>query len=695
MRDGVVFRLEPYKRGVGFRASVSGGALYRAKVLIENGVWSGTCTCPVRRDCKHDVATLLAGLQMASATGPAQVKATTGEDDTFVERVAAKLGRELTEPEQQLAGLVDELFTQFGHAHVLPASRLEPICGQHGESWNRNVVEVWPQTPESPWQAWLYIAAYLRRNGLPCRPLLLEVTDWQEVDALVQSWERQAHVERWREWLQQAAPQRSGRETRPIELRVRLTVEGAQLESRKDVIAEFTPLKESTFTQLVSEAYAGRLPFDAGSLPIWHAFHTGYGSQPFRKFEEPDCARILNTLLRQPESASRVVGPRGLPLLRAEERLTWQVKSADDLQGDYQLALLRKNGEPLPSPLTIIEGEPSLYVSEEGIFQGPPLGALDITAGPVKIPAQALESSDGVALLDRLRIPPPPRLAARIRDVRMRTVFHCSLEPEKMGSREWLVVSARAESGPGVVEQTFNREGWQRAPGQTVGEDEIVRMDRAAMEAVPGLIEALRLTWNQYDLHWQRQVGKPFPQQFTEWLDLMPEEIELELDPLLASLRGAPVKAGVKLEVEEADIDWFDLKVALDVEDTTLTKKEIKMLLDARGGFVRLGAKGWRRLTFEMSAEDEAQLADLGLSAREFSSEPQRLHALQLAGKSAARRLLSAEHAAAMERRAIEIQTRVAPPVPAELLAELRPYQRRRLSLPRLSHREPLRRHPG
>jgi hypothetical protein len=678
-RENAVLKIEVYKRGVGFRSAVSGGALYHTKLRFEDGAWSGECTCPVFEDCKHAVATLLAGLQMTGANGAApaiEPRPTVAEDETFLAAVTARLGRKLTVIEQRLASVVDELFLQFGEAKVIPEMRLDAITGkQRADSWNRNTVSVWPEPPASPWEAWLYIAAYLRRHGLPCRPLLVEITDWAEVDALVQAWERREQVEKWREWLKKSAPLRHGREPQSIELRVRLTVEGAQLESRKDAIAEFAPLKAAPFAQFVSDTYAGRVPFDEASLPVWHAFHTGYGSQPFRGYSEPDCARILNTLLRLPGGEDRVVGPTGAALRRAEEALAWRVEPSADAAGDYRLALVLPDGSA-PSPaLTVIDGEPSLYVTGDTVFPGPPLGALTVAAEPVAIPAEALESSEGVALLDRLGVPPPPRLAGRIRDVRMRTIFRCALEKDKLGDREWLIVTARAESAPGVVEQTYGRDGWQRLSAQTAPEDEIVRMDRTALEAVPGLIEALRVNWNQYDSHWQRQVGRPFPQQFTEWLALAPSAIELELDPLLATLRGAPIKAGVKLEVEEADIDWFDLKVALDVEDTTLTKKEIKMLLDARGGFVRLGEKGWRRLAFELSPEDEAQLADLGLSAREFSSEPQRLHALQLAGKSAARRLLSEGHAAVVERRAMEIKTRVSPPVPPDLLAELRPYQ--------------------
>jgi hypothetical protein len=46
------------------------------------------------------------------------------------------------------------------------------------------------------------------------------------------------------------------------------------------------------------------------------------------------------------------------------------------------------------------------------------------------------------------------------------------------------------------------------------------------------------------------------------------------LDPELATLRDAPVTGNLSLDVDEAGIDWFDLKVALKVSDTTLTPSD-------------------------------------------------------------------------------------------------------------------------
>jgi SNF2 family DNA or RNA helicase len=150
--------------------------------------------------------------------------------------------------------------------------------------------------------------------------------------------------------------------------------------------------------------------------------------------------------------------------------------------------------------------------------------------------------------------------------------------------------------------------------------------------------------------------------------------VAVELVGDLASLAREAVSGEVRLDVTEAGIDWFDLRVVLNVSDTELTPAELKLLLDAKGGFVRLAGKGWRRLQFQISEQEDEQLARLGLNARELSSEPQRLHALQLADE-AAKSFLPEEQFARVQRRAGEIQARVTPALPAEVKAELRPYQ--------------------
>src|SRR5688572_16751454 len=61
-RRGSVLDLEAYRRGIGFRASVSGSQVYRTKVRMYGTEWESECSCPQFRDCKHSVAVLLAAL---------------------------------------------------------------------------------------------------------------------------------------------------------------------------------------------------------------------------------------------------------------------------------------------------------------------------------------------------------------------------------------------------------------------------------------------------------------------------------------------------------------------------------------------------------------------------------------------------------------------------------------------------------
>jgi SNF2 family DNA or RNA helicase len=134
------------------------------------------------------------------------------------------------------------------------------------------------------------------------------------------------------------------------------------------------------------------------------------------------------------------------------------------------------------------------------------------------------------------------------------------------------------------------------------------------------------------------------------------------------------VTGRIELGVTECSPDWFDLHVALSVSDTELTQDEIRLLLEARGKFVRLKGKGWRRLEVDMDEESAGHMAELGLNPAELDGPPQRYHAIQLA-TSAASRLLEEKARERIRRRAQELQTRVVPPVPEEVQAQLRPYQ--------------------
>ena len=65
---------------------------------------------------------------------------------------------------------------------------------------------------------------------------------------------------------------------------------------------------------------------------------------------------------------------------------------------------------------------------------------------------------------------------------------------------------------------------------------------------VPDLVDVLKLSWNSADQQWQRNVSKNFAQLFSDWLQEVPPEVEVQLDEELATLRDAPITAHVRLD---------------------------------------------------------------------------------------------------------------------------------------------------
>jgi SNF2 family DNA or RNA helicase len=262
----------------------------------------------------------------------------------------------------------------------------------------------------------------------------------------------------------------------------------------------------------------------------------------------------------------------------------------------------------------------------------------------------------------------------------------CRVAPTYAGSTtESVEIKVAALRPDGERAEHLTNSGWlpeqahnivpAAAAKPKVKDDGRIRVyDRSNLEGTARLLDPLEAKYEAYAGAWRVRVTKKLPELFTRWLATVPPHVEIDLDRELATLREQPVSGTVELNCEEAGIDWFDLKVVLNVTDTELTPEELKLLLNARGGYVRLGKKGWRRLEFNLTAEEDEQLARLGLNSRDFSAEPQRLHALQLADKAAAK-FLPEQQVEQVRLRVDELKARVTPEIPAGISAQLRPYQ--------------------
>ena len=69
-------------------------------------------------------------------------------------------------------------------------------------------------------------------------------------------------------------------------------------------------------------------------------------------------------------------------------------------------------------------------------------------------------------------------------------------------------------------------------------------------------------------------------------------------------LRDEPVSGSVSLDIEESGLDWFDLKVVLNVGDTTLTAEEFVRLKGIMARLVPCAARSLDLLDELTQAKD-------------------------------------------------------------------------------------------
>ncbi|HEX7858752.1 MAG TPA: DEAD/DEAH box helicase [Verrucomicrobiae bacterium] len=683
--------IQPNRR---YTAIVEGGEFYAVDLRFLKFGWSGNCSCPMGVDCKHVVAALLAlreaakmepGTQARPGKGPARKSREVLQPAAteLYNRAVNQLGRKLRRDE---ATYIRRVQAHYGTARMQGVTEymLHEIAGptflyRPVNSWQK--LELWPETPRNDYIFWLFIARELRRRELPTPEFLEGITDLSLIEDTIKNWARQKEITYWRKWFQNFDGDVKDVDAPVLELRCVVHAEGARLQWRMNSSAPFADLKQGQAKKLGEQFNEGKLTIAPESLSIWTATYKPWHYESWWAFDYDDvnARRGLGRLLRLELASDRIVAADGQPIARAAEPLRLELRPPLEREGDYELKLATPDGLPAPPVLCVLEGRPTLYLTERCIFEGPPADALgkDTKKG---IPASALETTDGLRFLQAARVPLPEHLRERIHNIPVQVTITCQLQEVFKGSESEDLVMRVSAHATEMSAETYTPDGWRvfdsaynKRPKNETGTDDLVIYDRTAQRRVPNLLAPLGLKWN-YNGEWRLRLNKKTPGMFAEWLATVPPEIELILDKQLASLRNQPVAGKVALDVSEAGIDWFDLKIVLNVSDTTLTQEELKLLLNARGGYVRLGKKGWHRLQFDLTPEEDGQLARLGLNPRDFTAEPQRLHALQLAD-NAAKKFLAPERFEKIQRRASELKTRVTPPLPASIRAEMRPYQ--------------------
>jgi hypothetical protein len=703
LREGAVEAIEVLLPGEMFRVRVRGTTLYHVEVVNDElRGWDATCDCPYDLGyCKHSYAAVKdilshagydsSGRRIAAPTKRETKKTTaaikTGPPGTEILRdlFEKAKGASASKPEGKLLGTITGLF------HAIRAEN-EYVCGRSLQTIgigpfddNWSLLTIWTEPPANDHEFWLYAVQFAHDKKLEIPAFMAPVSDLERIQAKITRARRVKEVRRWQSYFKRTELEDYSADTATLDrpesdLRFRMGEKGAVLEILRPDKTEYVALTNRQIQGMVRALNGGEIILSPTAEMIWGRFqHRAFGaaSTPLI-YDEAEATRILYGIFSTPALRGAVVMDDGKQVSWSPDPLSWKLSSPGaNPEDDYRLALTYPDGSPVKTLSYALTGSPSYFIVGWTLHAGPPFdpNTLNPRKG-IRLPREAVENTDGIAFLHRLGVALPEPLARRVRTIALRPRAVCQLVKgyQEHCEIQFLAVNAEGES----VEEWHGRE-WFPIQHGAEGTDsagptaDVEIVSRKLLAMVPEIIGPLNCR-DQWNGTYTMRVGKTFADRFCEWLDSLPATVDVQLLGELADLQGRAVSGSMKLEAEETEVDWFDLSLAVQVDDLELTPEEIKLLVNAKGGWVRLEDKGWRRLDYALSAEDDKQLAHLGLNPRALDTEPQRIHALQLANP-AANKFLPAAQVEQLQLRAEEIQARVTPDIPASISAELRPYQ--------------------
>ena len=756
-------------------AAVRGTEIYECSLTYQPGEgWTGDCSCPVGRECKHLYATGTAFLNRLAAeetrhlddafaaAHPAPPPSSTWDSPaSYFPRHPAPPPRLDTPPDEE--ALVTQFTTATGaapdrkqlaflrnllalhrslrHGHyfdfqalqnLLPAAHRHLLYPYYTNPFDHR----WARPPATPLELWSHVALVLTEKAIPLPAFMAKLTDVPWARAALAAYLRERELAAWRARfaaLENSVQPDSADDASPPplrSLRLRLARKKPVWEiSAPALVAvsspssspspplsvsptfgspaspppppppRFEPLTATQLRDLLGTAEHSALTLDPSSASfaaILRAHHDSTGRSTLKLSEAPDRA-FLGRLLTHPLARTCIVDDAGRPIARDPRRLVWQFR---DHPTDPELTFAQlgfADGTPAPAPLIHLPAKPDLYLHADTLFNGlPPPTANDYAtpadvADPVPVPRAALALPEAGRFAARARLTLPGDTTGRFRHESLRPRLRASLAPrfpESAPGDDVLLVELAALAPDGTPRALLDGDTWRRSgPGLPPPSPDSAFLLLDFEPTRPALLQFAQLptvhaAWHPAGPRRHTEITTPsFPETFSAWLTGFPPNTLIELAPELAAFAAAPTQAHFAIDLTpgaETGIDWFDVRVTLRAEDTTLTPAEIAILHGARGRFVRLPGHGWRRLIVDDSTATQEKMARLGLdpatAAAETAREPLRFHALQLADESL-RDALPEKLWAQVRERSAALRASPVPTLPAGLVADLRPYQ--------------------
>jgi hypothetical protein len=668
------------------RLQENSDALIQAEVALEESIviakltrvgmaWRGETDA----DSPDDEGTSLCAAMMEAETVVEDAQEVRSIRKSLQDIVEEKLTRELAPTEEQYLAKVEKRYERFRalreiHDHDLvrlnsrwPVRSYDPL-------------KLWPEPPEDVLEFWNYLAVALLERKLTYPAFLEYVTDLPGTRAKLDAWREQEDLPRWAERIREFGLRE---EVQPIatELRLLITPNEARFQIRDSAPEAWRNISEQEIDRLLvlEKQNALQLPLPSHLLLISACRWLHEMVRPVVRLEEREAAQWLGALFMQEDLRAHLVTLDEEPFTVAPEPLRWSASESVHPDGRLRAVLLRledAEGHEPPKPLRHLPGAAPLYLAAATVFHGPAMFEEGTAAHPsVEIPAEAVATEEGVRFLQKLGVKLPAALSSRVKQesFRVNLVARC-LPRVDSGGTEHVAVTAQAVSSNGHLTQTLRGRRWEVTEQSRTEDGTIPCYDRGVLDATLPLLEALKATFDPELDAFRARVTKTFPDQFHAWAQSLPENVTLTPDASLQTILADPLKATVRLEVNEAGIDWFDLRLVFDIEGLELKPAEIRKLISARGGFVRLADGTWRSVQLELTEEQQTAIAALGLDLNELSDEAHPIHARQLAAQEK-RNFIPPDLWERVRARLSALDLASKPDVPPGLRYTLRPYQ--------------------
>jgi superfamily II DNA or RNA helicase len=695
------------------RAVVQGSYDYDVELEWSDGAWVSICSCPLEGDCKHAYAAGLAWLRRhdvksASATpapgGPVAVPMLNikpGEQplvDAFTRATGHGPDRKQLAWLRNLAVLHRSVCQNPGYGHawfdLQALHNLAPADARHRLPYDyRNPFEDWwMQPPATPLELWSFVALLFTERDIPRSEFTAPFTDLAAAQASRLAVARERQLAAWRARFASleaaaTAPAEAAPKTTPATLR--LVLGAKKLSWQISPNGPAGPFRACPIDELrpALADYAGSsLEFDDGSNLLLSALRKRYRAfgRATLKLADPEDATLIGQWLGHPVARRHLVGPGGEPIEDDPRTVTWKIEDHPDDAAQVLVSPVFADGTPLPPGTVALASAPARYLCGHRLFQGVP--PPDNKLAPVAIPREVLALPEAGRFAARAGLKLPGDAAGRFRHETLRARLRVTvLDHPSLRHTEVVRLDCEALAPGGEVRARYLQGVWAtKGKGvQPAADAAFVLHDFSTLAAVVAHLGTLpALTWINWPEpaagHYRECNSPSFAEHFSVWLAGVPTGVTVELDPDLAAFAAAPTRGHFALEIEESGIDWFDVQVKLRVEDTTLTGAEIALLRQAKGRFIRLAGRGWRRLEVNADPAALARLDRLGLEAETLAADPgreaQKFHALQLADEALGE-ALPEKLARQIRARAAEIRATPSPTLPASLRAGLRPYQ--------------------